>query len=171
MTRSITISARVNITGGTGLRYRRWTGAGRVTVRFQYGLSVEKAFADDTRLRLGAVDPEAWSHPSRGFRRKLSRTTVRIRVGSDRRVPLWLELPVMLHRPLPPSGVIRAASVVREIVGGRYRWRLLLIVEQPADEAPRQGFTVAIDLGWRMLDDGLRVAYWEDDEAATARGS
>lgn len=158
--------ARKQIKGGTGLRYRRWTGAGKVTVRFQYGLSVEKAFADDTRLRLGGVDPKAWSHPSRGVRRKLSRTTVRIRVGSDRRVPLWLELPVVLHRPLPPSGVIRAASVVREIVGGRYRWRLLLIVEQPADEAPRQGPAVAIDLGWRMLDDGLRVAYWEDERGA-----
>jgi hypothetical protein len=70
---------------------------------------------------------------------------------------VWLELPVVLHRPLPADGTIRSASVICERVGSRERWRLLITVAQP-ERAIRQGPAVALDLGWRLLPHGLRVA-------------
>jgi hypothetical protein len=108
------------------------------------------------------VDPLAWTSPRRSERRTLARSRVRIRVGSEGREPVWLELPVILHRPLPGDGTVRSASVICEKVGSRERWRLLVTVARP-ERATRKGPAVAIDLGWRLLPDGLRVAYWEDE--------
>jgi hypothetical protein len=151
---------RVRSTGGE-LRFHRWDGSGAVTVRFQYGLTVESAFGTDTRLQIEPVDPLAWSSPVRAIRRRLARSNVRIRIGTERRAPIWLELPVVLHRPMA-EGVICSASVIREQIGGRERWRLLITVDRSEPEA-RSGPAVAIDLGWRKVPGGLRVAYWEDE--------
>lgn len=150
---------------GRELRFQGWDGTGKVTVRFQQGLPVAEAAGTDRRLRIDAVNPLAWTSPQRGERRKLARTKVRIRVGSDGREPVWLELPVVLHRPLPRDGTIRGASAICEKVGSRERWRLLVTVAQP-DRTAREGPAVAVDLGWRLVPGGLRVAYWEDELGA-----
>jgi hypothetical protein len=155
--------ARKQIGAAGELRRRRWDGSGKVTVRFQSGLPVSDVFGGDTRLQLEAVPPAAFNDPCRGIRRRLRRSKVRIRIGTDRRQPVWLELPMVLHRELPVGSLVRAASVTRETIGQRYRWRLLLTVEQQDAAAPRSGPAVAIDLGWRMVGGELRVAYWEDE--------
>ena len=62
----------------------------------------------------------------------------------------------------PWTATIRSASVICEKVGSRERWRLLVTVAQP-ERAARQGPAVAVDLGWRLLPEGLRAAYWEDE--------
>ncbi len=147
---------------GRELRFHGWDGTGKVTVRYQQGLPVAEAHGADRRLQFDPVDPLAWSSPRRSERRKLARSKVRIRVGSQGRQPVWLELPVVLHRPLPLDGTIRCASVICERVGSRERWRLLVTVAQP-ERAARQGPAVAVDLGWRLLPEGLRAAYWEDE--------
>jgi hypothetical protein len=147
---------------GRELRFQGWDGTGKVTVRYQQGLPVAEVQGVDRRLQIDPVDPLAWSSPHRSERRKLARTRVRIRVGSDGREPVWLELPVVLHRALPENASIRSASAICEKVGNRERWRLLVTVAQP-DHESRQGPAVAVDLGWRLLPDGLRVAYWEDE--------
>ena len=87
---------------------------------------------------------------------------MRIRVGSDGRTPVWLELPVDLHRAMPEDGTIRSASVIRDKVGGRERWRLLVTVAQP-ERAMRQGPAVAVDLGWRLLPEACASRTWEDE--------
>ena len=148
---------------GRELRFHRWDWSGAVTVRFQYGLPVESVFGQDTRLQIDPIDTLAWTSPQRAVRRRLSRSTVRIRIGTERRSPVWLELPVILHRPMPEAGVIRSASVMRDRLGGHDRWRLLVTVESPEPEA-RSGPAAAIDLGWRITPRGLRVAYWEDEQ-------
>ena len=147
---------------GHELHFQGWDGSGKITVRYQQGLPVTEVHGADTRLQIDGVSPLAWSSPERSARRRLVRTRVRIRVGSDGRTPVWLELPVILHRAMPEDGTIRSASVVRDKVGGRERWRLLVTVSQPERE-PRRGPVVALDLGWRVLPHGLRVAYWEDE--------
>jgi hypothetical protein len=147
---------------GRELRFHGWDGTGKVTVRYQQGLPVAEAHGADRRLQFDPVDPLAWTSPLRSERRKLARSKVRIRVGSQGRQPVWLELPVVLHRPLPADSTIRSASVICERVGCRERWRLLVTVAQP-ERAARQGPAVAVDLGWRLLPEGLRVAYWEDE--------
>ena len=147
---------------GHELRFQGWDGAGKVTVRYQQGLPVTEVHGDDKRLQIDPVSARAWSSPLRNERRKMARSRVRIRIGTEGRAPVWLELPVNLHRAMPEEGTIRSASVVRDKVGGRERWRLLVTVAQPKREA-RQGPAVALDLGWRVLPHGLRVAWWEDE--------
>ena len=147
---------------GRDLRFHGWDCTGKVTVRYQQGLPVAGVWGADRRLQFDAVDPLAWTSPRRSERRKLARSRVRIRVGSDGREPVWLELPAILHRPLPEDGTVRSASVICEKVGSRERWRLLVTVARP-ERTSRQGPAVAVDLGWRLLEEGLRVAYWEDE--------
>jgi hypothetical protein len=147
---------------GRQLRFQAWDGTGKVTVRYQQGLPVAELQGADRRLQIDPVNAMAWTSSQRSERRKLARTRVRIRVGSDGRTPVWLELPANLHRAMPADGTVRSASVLRDKVGGRERWRLLVTVAQP-ERAMRQGPAVALDLGWRVLPHGLRVASWEDE--------
>ena len=147
---------------GGELRFRRWDGSGKLTVRFQYGLPVSAAYGSDTRLQIDPVDSEAWTSRERSVRRKRSRSNVRMRIGSNKRAPIWLQLPVVLHRPLPDEGLIRSASVFREVVGFRSRWRFVITVEGSAPVV-RAGPSVGVDLGWRKFERGLRVAYWENE--------
>jgi hypothetical protein len=58
---------------------------------------------------------------------------------------------------------------VRDLVAGRARWRVCICVDDgvPEANAPvRTGPAVAVDLGWRMVAEGLRVAYWTDETGA-----
>lgn len=100
----------------------------------------------------------------------------RIRVGSgvddDRRAPIWADLHVLMHRPLP-AGVVTGAWAQRRMVGGRAKWDLVLSVDvaegaitkpTPAPSDKR----VAIDIGWRRRDNGTRVAYWMDTDGNEA---
>ena len=106
-------------------------------MRYQQGLAVAEVQGADRRLQFDPVNPLAWTSPRRSERRKLARSRVRIRVGSEGREPVWLELPVVLHRPLPEDGTVRSASVICEKVGSRERWRLLVTVARPERTSAR----------------------------------
>lgn len=153
--------------GGADLKFHAWHRVrGKLTVRWQHGLPVAAVFGNNTQLRIRPVDPLAWSSPSRSRRRRLTRTVVSIRIASEARRPVWLTLPMVMHRPLPEGGLIRSASVIRECVGLDWRWKLILVVALPAVPQPATAGsgTIAIDLGWRQEDEGLRVAAMYDSE-------
>ena len=154
---------------GTELHEHDWNGSGRVTVRFQRGLPVGTAMAGtDGRLQIDKVPEEAWCSPERSVRRRLARTSVRIRVAyaSEGRSPIWFELPVIIHRPMPADGLIRSASITREKIGLTWRYRLSLTIASPPSPPPvaQKRPSIALDLGWRLVPDGLRVAAWVDTE-------
>ena len=88
---------------GTELREHPWNDSGRVSVRFQRGLPVRTAFTRrGLRLQIDPVSDEAWTSPVRSVRRNLSRSKVRIRIASTpEHQPVWFEIPVVIHRPLP----------------------------------------------------------------------
>jgi Putative transposase DNA-binding domain len=153
---------------GVDLRFQRWDGCGKVAVRYQQGLSVAEALAGtDTRFQLDPVPEAAHTSRVRSVRRELARTNCRIRVGSNPdRSPVWLEIPIILHRPLPAVGKIRTVFAVRSIIDGRRRWKVCICVDDgiSQEEAPlRTGPAAAVDLGWRQVPEGLRVAYWADE--------
>ncbi len=83
-----------------------------------------RLFSQDSKwsrmLQIDPVDFSDWEHISRGERRRRSRTAVRIRVASAGRRPIWLELPMVMHRPLPEDGVVKAAEVTRRRVGTHF---------------------------------------------------
>jgi hypothetical protein len=149
------------IRSGEYLRTRLWDGTGAVTVYFQRGLPVRSLFGRNGRLQVDPVPESAWRSPSRATRRRLSRARVRMRISANADgTPVWLELPLIMHRPLPEGGIIRWASIVRERVGLSWRHRLLLTVREPLPVRNEIHNAVGIVLGWRLLPGGLRVACW-----------
>lgn len=149
------------------LHFHAWRRSrGKVSVRYQQGLAV--GTVGDTRFQLEIVPPPDERAATAARRRDYTRAVARVRIGSDGRAPVWLELPVRLHRPLPSDGTIRQVEVVREPLGGRFRWRLLVVVDLPAEDHPvRIAPTVAINFGWRVRPAGLRVAFWRSAAGAS----
>lgn len=145
-------------------RFQPFKGSGRIGVQLQGGLPCEAVFGSDSRLQVDPVPEEAWTSPVRGVRRRLSRTKLRIRVGSEGRSPLWAEFPMIMHRPLPAGSLIKWAWVIRDRIATHYRWRVQFVVDVP--DAPKQvdGLAVGLDVGWRRVDAGLRVAYWHGED-------
>lgn len=150
----------------TDPRFRRWDGGGSLGVQIQrdtkgaVGMDVSDVFGSDPRIQIDPVSDGAWTHPSRGERRRRSRTRVRLRIGSDGRKPIWAEWPIVMHRPLG-SGRIKLVKALARRVQGKLRWVLQISVDDPP--RPTGEGVIAIDLGWRQFGDELRVAYWRDD--------
>jgi hypothetical protein len=179
----------------TPRKRRRWqdmpawrpehTGRGLIATQAQKGITPEEAFScEDTRIQIDPIDPRAFdvSYP-RGERNRMCYTTVRIRVGSNHdRSPIWATLPAYIHRPLPPNCKIKWAVVVRRPwdravhpkQAMKYKWKLQFTVDIPdvrwddTTKTARPGSIVALNRGWRQMEDGsLRVATWADDAGNT----
>lgn len=107
---------------GRQLRLQLWDETGRIKVQFQRGLAVPRAFLQNGRLQIDPIPDAAWRSPSRSERRCLTRTRIRIRVNANEdRSPVWVNIPAVLHRPMPPDGIIRGVSFVRERIGLNWR--------------------------------------------------
>lgn len=157
------------IRAGRQLRPQRWDETGRIHLHFQRGLAVPDAFSRNGRLQIDPVPDTAWQSPSRSERRHLARTRIRIRViANEDRSPVWLDVPIILHRPLPEKGAIRSVSFVRERVALNWRHRVLLTVTEPTPSNPTiSEKAVGVDLGWRLTPEGLRVAYWAGEDGCS----
>lgn len=140
--------------------FHRWRPNGRIRVQISNGMPTREVFDGfDTRLQIDKPDclgAAKWD--------KHSRTKVRIRIGSteDRR-PIWGEFPITLHRPLPDGAQIKWASTVRKRIATHDHWSLQLVVSKAGGWAPSdlaETGEVGIDVGWRLVESGLRVAYW-----------
>lgn len=89
-----------------------------------------------------------------------------LRVGSEGRAPRWLVLPICLHRPLPAGAILKWAWARRF----RGRWSVQFVLDAPARTEPRAaGGRVAIDLSWRPVQGGIRVAFWVDDNGESGQ--
>ncbi len=156
---------------GASVGSREWRGTGRVSVKYQNGLS-PSLLPTDTRFQIDPVDPTAWSDPRRHIRRRLCRTVARIRVGSNEtRQPIWLELPIVMHRPIPSDVLIRAVSVKRFRVGTQFRYKLLIVVREPSSDrarrADKQARAVGVAISLGRCNEGIRIGYWIDDAGET----
>lgn len=163
-------------------RFTRWSGDGRVGVQIQrqsgdppFGQA--ELFGQDTRVRIAPVDERAWTSHVRGERRRLSRTTLQLRVGSEGRAPVWASWPMIMHRPLPSGSVVKWVVVSVRRVGPRDEWTCEITVEIPEAGAGPDGGSVppsgaragcvAVHLGWLQTERGLRVATWMDSTGET----
>lgn len=153
---------------GAQLRFHRFDGSGRWTCQIQGGMTVDQAFfGSDNRFQIAPVCPGAWMHPSRSKRRRLCRTKARIRIGSnEERQPEWLEIPIIMHRPIPEDALIKSVSISAKKVGNRVKWFLnvTVVTNGELSAVDRTGKVVALDVGWRRTKDGLRVGYWVDSD-------
>lgn len=137
-------------------RFKAWDGHGHLAVQIQHGMSAAEVFScEDTRFQ---VEPKDWN----SLRASGRRTTCRIRIGSNAdKSPVWAEVPIFYHRPLPADAVIKRVHLLREPLAGRERWKVQLSVEtaETLRVGPGHG-AIGVDIGWRVVPEGLRVGYW-----------
>lgn len=158
------------------LRFRRWTGEGTIAVQLQRGAGqparTPQMLADPASPRRNvaaltpAIDPTQWATLTRGEQRRLARTgRLRFRIGSGDAAEL-VEVPVILHRPIPPDADVTMLRITRELVAGKARCWVSVVCRVPEVPAVESGRQVRVHAGWRSLGDGdLRVAVVEGCDA------
>lgn len=148
--------------------FARWTGDAAVGLQIIGGLSVDEIHGcQDNRLRLRCPDPRAWSGVVSDRRRYGSTAELSLRVGIDGREPVFARWVCDMDRPLPPGARVLFATVHVRRRGPWSEWSLELTLDVsacPAKLKPAtEGGAVAIDIGWRIDGDRLRVAAWADE--------
>lgn len=143
-------------------KFHGFRGEGRLAVQLQGGLAVETALAcSDTQVR---VDQSSGN--------------IHLRIGSvDGKKPLWcvvrLCAPVGVasrhwaSRPLPDDAMLKWVYLTVRRCGPHEQWKVHFVMSRASgflDPNAADGGIVAVNLGWRMTDSGLRVATWVGDD-------
>lgn len=154
---------------GGELRFRAWRGEGRLVNQIPGGGITVGEFlsAGHAQVRLGA-DPLGERTMSRhgrtirsGGRHAGRRHALCVTVHSAGRGTRHMaSLPILMHRPLPTDGTLKEVTVTRRKVASDDRWHAVFLTRVPArPPASRAGKPIlAVNCGWRRLDEGLRVA-------------
>jgi hypothetical protein len=128
------------------LQFRRFSGDGTLTAQIMGGATVARC-SDGGHgfFQIGAaVIGQKWRY-------------ARMRIGSNPdRSPVWLEIPIVLHRPIPEESAVKSVSMTRR--NGRWTLNVTVTMESPAQRT--DGAEIAVDLGYRLKPEGVRVAYW-----------
>lgn len=136
---------------GAPPRFARYRDEGKLAVQLQGGLMAESAYGcEDARLRIERID--------------CRHANVWMRIGSDdNRRPLWAVIPAILHRPIPADASIKWAYLTKRMTACHPQWAVCFVLAREAGWAKSdtaQDGAVGIDVGWRVLEHGLRVASW-----------
>lgn len=150
---------------GAPPKFRRFDGRGYVAVQLQRGLTFRNAIeCEDTRLQIKLPEISyrmASTGKDRGAR---AVGTIRIRIGSNDREPVWATVPFTYHRPIPPDAVIKWAFLHCKRVGMHTEWSVRLTIEtEYSKPKSTNGRMVAVHLGFRSVPSGIRVATTVDD--------
>lgn len=144
-------------------RFLRWTGEGAVSVQIVGGVGVA-AMLDGKSTQVAVTEPSDAAADRRDPSSRRSQTRKRmllwLRVGSNEdRSPVWAQWPMVMHRPLPPQGTIKRATVILRKIGPREEWCVQFVVDEPAVPVTCGRGLVGVDVGWRLRRDGtIRVA-------------
>lgn len=155
------------------LRFRPFDGTGKFAVRQSGGFPLSDLTAGKLSFaRLEALPDDDFAHLSERGKRSRARhhLTMTIMTYKDesgklrRHEVTW---PIILHRPLP-DGTIKFIHVQRKRVGKDFQWTCSITME--IDEIEKtlidhpSRTACGIDLGYRLVTDGLRVATLADTE-------
>lgn len=160
---------------GASLKFHRYTGAGRIVNQIQGGIPASRLFDrkhPHSQVQVAPVDPIAWEAATpRRERERLAITllsaTVFARGRERRRNAQW---PMWMDRPIPEDVTVKEVVVTRRKIASHERWAAVFTATRPRIErAAPDGPAVAIDLGWRRVPEGIRVATVLADGAAAPR--
>jgi hypothetical protein len=155
---------------GAPPRFKPWRGEGALAVQLQHGLPWPGVLlCGDTRLRVEIRPHGPAADPASARSRTKARADLYFRVGSIGRAPLWCRTTVHVHRRPPADAAVKWAYLHRRKVGPRALWEFRLVLA--CDDWDRDDWApsgaVGVDLNWRSLPAGLRVAtsVGSDDES------
>ena len=124
--------------------------------------------AADNRLRLELHPKGIWV-PGTRRPRKLGTALLHFRIGStEKRKPVWAQIPLKFHRPLPTDCKIKWTYLQRRKRGTKTLWEVCFVLQgehgafDPQDRAT-DGH-VGIDVGWRKYADRLRIAVYSGSD-------
>lgn len=126
-------------------RFRRYKGTGKIYLQVQ-----DKIDSSDICI------PNKWFYITGN--KKLR--TAHVRIGSNPdRSPIFADIPFYMHRELPKSQIV-GVSIVKRRTATRSKWYLQIswTAESVPSDACSNGEAVALDLGWRVINEGLKVA-------------
>lgn len=140
-------------------RMKRYTGEGSTAAHIQGGMSCDELYA----CRNGQVRLEPVS-----TRYKKTKTVqfaiLWLRVGSEGRAPVWTKVPVIMHRPLPPEARIKDVFLHRRKIGTKSKWSVQFVLNNVREKVAGGKGIVGLDVGWREVEGGLRVAYYTGND-------
>lgn len=146
---------------GASLRFHGFTGEGRFTNQIQGGMTAETLFASKhSQVQVDPL-PTYAAHVVPG-KRKPRRTTLRFCIYRSGEKVRYLTLPLIMHRPLPDDARIKSVTLHREKISTHWKWSVVFTcVRAAASDTERVHagqHACGIDLGWRKVKTGLRVA-------------
>jgi len=137
------------------VKYRSWRQGGVIAVQIQAGYQKRQNY--DTLFRINDVVDTRTRHRHKGHHR----ATVQLALGAGRMTsPIEIEQ----HRPIVGTPTWVTARLCYDSLG-RERAAVNFTrrdVPQRTDLAPRG--VVAVDVSWRQVPDGLRIAWTRDDQ-------
>lgn len=144
---------------GAELHERRHNGEGRLVNQIQGGMSADDLFGGArSQVSVAPLPDDAYTHPSRGEQRRKQYTrltaTVYTRNGERRNVT-W---PMYMHRPLPDGARIKEVVITRRRVADRYEWHVVFTCRSHIEMRDPARGVCGVDVGWRKVPGGLRVA-------------
>jgi hypothetical protein len=138
------------------MQFRRFSADGTLTAQIIGGATVAQCISTPDRAAWHTFFQIDSPVPGRKWRR------ARMRIGSDSdRQPIWLDVPVVYHRDIPETTLIKSVSMTRR--AGRWQLNVTVNLARPTERSGMHA--LAVDIGWRLLPHGVRVAYWADDRS------
>jgi len=152
---------------GAELRFKSFDGSGTFCVRRSGGVLLEELMSGQLKSMKILPNGIDYSHLSEKSQRHKARHSLTIAYDSykvEKKIHYKvIEWPIILSRPIPDNAVIKLIQVSRKRVGERFEWSCSITLDLP-DETPKAMVDHAstagcgIDLGFRLVKEGLRVA-------------
>lgn len=140
---------------GATLRFHRFEGDGRLVNQIQGGLTIADLMAGkSSQVQLVITGA------SRGRQTGILRVKAFVcRDEKNKPVPRYVSFPIILHRPIPGDASVKMVAVNIKKLGGKYRYSVTFTSRSKDNGEPPSGTGAAgINIGWKRVKDGFRVA-------------
>jgi hypothetical protein len=141
---------------GGELRFRGFKHEGRIVNQIQGGLTIAGLFdGDSNQVQLRAAKATDW--PKRRLH-PLGHVLTACVYTHDRK-PRHVSWPLILHRPFPDDAIVKEVHISRRRKGPRAdQWTVAFSLSVPAITESPAGAACGMDIVWRLLNEGVRVA-------------
>ncbi len=150
-TEAIVKMACRSFSNGAPPKFKRFTGEGQLAVQLQGGLDCEDAVTKANTLCF--IEPTVGKDANCFFR-----------IGSCEGRPVFAQIPIRFHRPLPEGGRIKWAYLERRKMANKSKWSIRLNIDIPMQSGRDIYSWVAVHCGWKTYGDGIRSAVWQGSD-------